>query len=168
MKALIGHYEAKLDTKRRLPIAAAIREQIDPIHGEGFAVVPNPDPEPGCERYLWLYPDDYFRRLVAKIKRSSLAQEERRGKAQWTNAAVIVKPDSQGRIVLPEKTLKGVVISEQVTLSCHENHIEVWPRKKWQEEFGTEIRFSRSVLDQAADELEEEDSRREEIRLAST
>jgi len=160
MKALIGNYDARVDAKRRLAIAASIRDQIASEDGENFVVVPDPGPEGGRERYLWLFPDDYFRRLVAKMKRSELSPQDRRARDQWVAMAMIVKPDAQGRVVLPEKSLQSVVVAEQVTLSCSGDHVEVWPRKKWQDEYGTEMNFSRGVVDRAVDAVEQDDTRR--------
>ena len=156
MKALIGNYETRVDAKRRVAIAVSIREQISASDGENFVVVPDPDPKDGRERYLWLFPDLYFRRLAANMKRSGMTPEEQRGLDRWLAIAQVVKPDGQGRVVIPEKSIKYAVVAEEVMLSCSGNHMEIWPRDKWEEEYGAEPTLSRSVFDLATDSLENE------------
>ena len=156
MKALIGNVKTRVDAKRRIAIASGIYKQISDSDGENFVVVPDPDPEPGRERYLWLFPDHYFRRLAASMKRSGMTPEEQRGLDQWLAIAQVVTPDGQGRVVLPEKSIKYAVVAEEVMLSCNKNHIEIWPRDKWEEEYGAQPTLSRKIFDLATDDLEDE------------
>jgi len=156
MKALIGNFETRVDAKRRVAIASGIREQISASDGENFVVVPDPDPEGGRERYLWLFPDVYFRRLASSMKRSGMTPDQQRGLDRWLAIAQVVKPDGQGRVVIPEKSIKYAVVAEEVMLSCSGNHMEIWPRDKWEEEYGAEPTLSRNVFDLATDDLESE------------
>ena len=157
MKALIGNFETRVDSKRRVAITVGIRDQIVARHGLNFVVVPDPDPKEGRDRYLWLFPDLYFRRLVASMKRSKMTPEQQRGLDQWLAIAQVVKPDGQGRVVIPEKTTTYAVVAEEVMLSCSGTHIEIWPRDKWEAEFGAEPTLLRSLFDSAADDLKDED-----------
>jgi len=156
MKALIGNFDARVDSKRRVAVASGIREQISAPDGENFVVVPDPDPEGDRERYLWLFPDLYFRQLASSMRRSALTVEQQRGLDRWLAIAQVVKPDGQGRVVIPERSIKYAVVAEEVKLSCSKNHIEIWPRDKWEEEYGAEAALPRSVFDLATDELESE------------
>ena len=156
MKALIGNFDARVDAKRRVAVVSGIREQISASDGENFVVVPDLDPKGGRERYLWLFPDLYFRRLASNMKRSGMTPEEQRGLDRWLAIAQVVKPDGQGRVVIPEKSIKYAVVTEEVMLSCSGNHIEIWPRDKWEEEYGTEPTLSRNIFDLATDSLENE------------
>ena len=155
MKALIGNFDARVDSKRRLAVASGIREQISDCDGENFVVVPDPDPQNGRECYLWLLPDVYFRRLASNMKRSALDAEEQRGLDRWLAIAQVVKPDGQGRVVIPEKSMKYAVVAEEVKLSCSKNHIEIWPRDKWEKEYSVEAALPRSIFDSATDDLED-------------
>ena len=156
MKALIGNFETRVDAKRRVAIAAGLREQISDGDGCNFVVVPDLDPQAGRDRYLWLFPDVYFRRLVASMRRSGMTPEQQQGLDQWRAIAQVVKPDGQGRVVLPEKSIGYAVVAEDVMLSCSGNHIEIWPRDKWEEEYGAVPTLSRNIFDLATDDLENE------------
>ncbi|MDP6545186.1 MAG: hypothetical protein QGH60_14460 [Phycisphaerae bacterium] len=156
MKALIGNFETRVDPKRRIAIAMGIREQIVERDGLNFAVVPDPDPKEGRERYLWLFPDLYFRKLVASMRRSDMTPEQQESLDRWRAISQVVKPDGQGRVVIPEKTIKYAVVPEEVMLSCSGNHIEIWPRDKWEEEYGNVPTLSRNIFDLATDNLENE------------
>jgi len=156
MKALIGNFETRVDPKRRVAIAVGIRDQIVDHDGLNFVVVPDPDPKKGRERYLWLFPDLYFHRLVKSMKRSEMSPEDQEGLDQWRAISQVVKPDGQGRVVIPEKSIKYAVVAEEITLSCSGNHIEMWPRDKWEEEYGNVPTLSRNIFDLASDNLEDE------------
>jgi MraZ protein len=156
MKALIGNFETRVDAKRRVAIPVGIRDQIVDHDGLNFVVVPDPEPKAGRERYLWVFPDLYFRRLVASMKRSEMTPEDQEGLDQWGAISQVVKPDGQGRVVIPEKTIKYAVVAEEVMLSCSGHHIEIWPRDKWEEKYGSVPTLSRSIFDLATDNLAEE------------
>jgi len=156
MKALIGNFDTRLDSKRRLAVASGIREQISASDGENFVLVPDPDPEEGRECYLWLFPDIYFRRLAASMRRSGLTPDQQRGLDRWLAIAQVVKPDGQGRVVVPERSMKYAVVAKEMKLSCSGNHIELWPRDKWEAQYEAEASLPRSVFDLATDDLASE------------
>ncbi len=126
MALFVGEFDQALDDKRRLAIPAALREQIDPVQdGQGFFLVL------GIKKHLWLYPDGYYRRLTASLKRSPLPTRSGERLGLFFAMARYLLPDKQGRIVLPEKSMQRAVIGEQVTLVGHDDHIEIWPRDEW-------------------------------------
>ena len=43
-----------------------------------------------------------------------------------------VKPDAQGRVVLPEKSMQRANVSDNVTLVGVFDHIEIWPTPEWE------------------------------------
>ncbi len=128
MALFVGEFEQTIDqVKHRLSISSALREQIDPEEdGKNFILVLGPD------RHLWLYPDGYYRRLLASMKRSPLPDRQSRRIHLLTALARVLKADSQGRLVIPEKSMQRAVISEQVTLVGVFDHIEIWPEAEWE------------------------------------
>jgi DNA-binding transcriptional regulator/RsmH inhibitor MraZ len=60
----------------------------------------------------------------------------------------VLKPDAQGRVVLPEKSMQRAILSEGVTLVGKGDHIEIWPAEEW-ERFVEEAlpRYGEDVLD---------------------
>jgi len=127
MAVFVGEFEVSIsDAKRRLPIAAALREQIDPEEdGQHFYLVLGPD------RHLWLYPDRYYRRLLNAMKRSPLPDRRTRKIDLLFAMSRLVKPDAQGRVVLPEQSMQRALISESVVLVGFLDHIEIWPKSDW-------------------------------------
>jgi MraZ protein len=128
MALFVGEFEQTIDAaKHRLAISSALREQIDVEQdGESFILVLGPD------RHLWLYPDKYYRHLLATMKHSPLPDRQSRRVHLLTAMARVLKMDSQGRLVVPEKSMQRAVISEQVTLVGVFDHIEIWPRDDWE------------------------------------
>jgi len=68
--------------------------------------------------------------------------------------ARVVKPDSQGRIVLPEKSMNRAKITDpHITLVGKGDHIEIWPTKEWNEFMSKVLeRYDEAILD-AGDRL---------------
>jgi MraZ protein len=127
MALFFGEFEQSIDAKHRLAISSALREQIDPEEdGKDFILVLGPD------RHLWLYPDIYYRRLLATLKRSPLPDRRTRRIDLLFAMARPVKADSQGRMVLPEKSMQRAAVAEQVTLVGVFDHIEIWPSQEWE------------------------------------
>ena len=127
MALFVGEFESSIDTvKHRLAISSALREQMDPqSDGDNFILVLGPD------RHLWLYPEVYYRRLLAKMKRSPLPDRHSGRLHLLTAMARVLRPDAQGRVVLPEKSMRRAIISEKVTLAGAFDHVEIWPQDEW-------------------------------------
>lgn len=126
MAFFIGDYEQTIDAKRRLPITAALREMIDSKEdGASFILFLSPD------GHLWLYPDKYYRRLIATMRRSPLPSREHRKISLYFAMARLLKSDAQGRVVLPLKSIERAGLSDEVTLVGSDDHIEIWPTGEW-------------------------------------
>ncbi len=128
MALFVGEFDQTVDDKRRLAICAALREQMDPQEdGDGFFLVVGPD------RHLWLYPDRYYRKLVSTtMKRTALPTREAQQLNLYFAMARLLKPDKQGRVVLPEKSVQRAAAEGEVTLVGINDHIEIWPRQEWE------------------------------------
>lgn len=127
MALFVGEFEQALDSKHRLAICSALREQMAPDEdGKNFYLVLGP------ERHLWLYPELYYRRLVASLRRGPLPDRQTRKIDLLFAMARVVKPDSQGRIVVPERSMQRADISDRLTLVGVFDHIELWPTEQWE------------------------------------
>ncbi|MBL7132982.1 MAG: hypothetical protein ISS78_02685 [Phycisphaerae bacterium] len=148
MALFVGEFEQVIDAKHRLAISSALREQIVPeTDGRDFILVLGPD------RHLWLYPDQYYRRLLATLRRSPLPSRERRKTDLFFAMARLLKPDGQGRVVLPEKSMKRSVIADHVTLAGNDDHIEIWPTDEWERRVEAELDGYGEMLYEASDKL---------------
>lgn len=151
MALFVGEFEQSLDAKHRLAISAALREQIDPQEdGSNFILVLGPD------RHLWLYPDLYYKRLLASLRRSPLPSRQSRRIDLLFAMARVVKPDGQGRIVLPEKSLQRAIVSDNLTLVGVDDHIELWPQDQWEKHVDEALPSYGEVLYAAAETLEDD------------
>ncbi len=128
MALFVGEFEQQVDAKHRLAIPFALRELIDAEQdGERFYLVLS------SERHLLLYPSKYYRRLVDVLDRSPLPapESEAAGMDLLWGIARMVKPDKQGRIVLPEKSLERAELTDKVMLVGEMDRIHIWPRDAW-------------------------------------
>jgi len=151
MALLIGEFEQTIDAKHRLSISAALREQIDPERdGKNLIVVLGPD------LHLWLYPDVYYKQLLMKLRPSPLPDRRTRKIDLLFGMARIVKADAQGRVVLPEKSMKRAKISDRVTLVGVFDHIEIWPAEEWEGHVEQALPTYGEVLYEASDRVNSE------------
>jgi len=151
-----GEHEQTIGAKRRLAINAALREEQRPGDGEQFYLILGPD------KHLWLYPDEYYRRLASSMKRSLLPNRQVAKMSMFFAMARLLKPDAQGRVVLPEKSLRRARLDavENVTLVGKGDHIEIWPTDEWETYVGDALGSYEDMLYAAADRLEVETPRR--------
>ena len=149
MPLFVGEFDQTIDAKRRLSIPAPLREDLDEDEyaGSFYLVV-------GSDDYLWLYPDKYYRRLVKMIKRSPLPAPQAQGIDALFAMARVVKPDAQGRIVLPPKSMERSEISDCVTLVGGGDHIVIWPHDRWEAQIQATRPIYGQLLAEAAERLD--------------
>ena len=127
MPMFVGEFEQTIDAKHRLSIASALRDGVDAeADGKDFYLVL------GGDGHLWMYPDKYYVRLLSTMRRSQLPVAQSRGIAMMFAFARVVKPDAQGRVVLPEPSIRRAAVPDRVTLVGQGDHIEIWPTDEWQ------------------------------------
>ena len=151
MADFFGDYEQTIDAKRRLPVTSGLRELIPPKDGTNFVLLLGPNAR------LWLYPDQYFRRLYREMKSSDMPNEEFEAMAEYFAKARVLKPDAQGRVVLPERFLQEAQLGlGEVFLVGLDDHIEVWEAQAWmkhQAEKKADPTVVRNVLSTASRQL---------------
>lgn len=155
MALILGEFGQTIDEKRRLALPAALREGIDPeTDGKAFILVL------GAQRRLWLYPDLYYRRLANRIKRSPFPTREAEKLSLFFAMARYVKPDSQGRVVLPEASVQRAQIGEKVMLVGQHDHIVIWPAEQWERNLADRMATYEDALEEMNRQLgpEQDDS----------
>jgi len=147
-----GEHEQTIGAKRRLAINSALREEQRAEDGEQYYLVLGPD------KHLWLYPDEYYRRLASSMKRSLLPSRQMAKMSMFFAMARLLKPDAQGRVVLPEKSLQRAKLDavENVTLVGKGDHIEIWPASEWETFVGDALGSYEDMLYEAAERLDAE------------
>ena len=139
---MVGEFDQKIDSKNRVAIPQPLREHCTSTEeGENFYIVL------GTKRHLWLYPELYYRRLQANRTYSAMPDPAREQETYYHGLSRLVKPDSQGRICLPDKSRERAAVTSEVTLVGGGDHIEVWPKQEWDEAVnGVMPRYDRDVL----------------------
>jgi DNA-binding transcriptional regulator/RsmH inhibitor MraZ len=105
--------------------------------GEGFYVII------GGNRKPWLYAERYYEQLLAREAEDLTPEAElnpdKNRLDDWHKRfgmASKVAWDKQGRILLPDTTLRRTETGREITLVGVRNHLELWNRRDW------EIRFN--------------------------
>lgn len=141
----IGEYELTIDEKNRLLVPADVRRDMDPQRdGEGFYLVI------GSNRRPWLYGERYYLDLTAReeaqLSPKAELEPDKETLASWQKTFALANKlswDKQGRILLPDLTLRRTTTGREVTLIGVRNHLELWNRKDW------ELRFNQLLDGQA-------------------
>jgi MraZ protein len=125
---LIGEHDLVIDDKNRLLIPSDIRKSMNPERdGDAFFLVL------GLNRKPWLYPDVYYRELVNQMQSDITPGEEQLDFAHANFAlANRLEWDSQGRLLIPDKTIRRTELSREVTLIGAGDHLEIWSRTDWE------------------------------------
>jgi MraZ protein len=125
---LIGEYELGIDDKNRLSLPADIRKAINSDRdGDAFFLVLGPNGKP------WLYPELYYEQIVFQ-EEPEITPEEEQLDFDHMNFALAdrITWDTQGRMLIPDKTLRRTGLGKEVTMIGSRDHLEIWNRSDWQ------------------------------------
>ena len=124
---LIGEHELTIDEKNRLPIPSEIRKSMNSERdGDAFFLVL------GLNRKPWLYPERFYEQLVFQAQPDITPGEEQLDFAHANFAlASRLEWDSQGRLLIPAKTLRRTELNREITLIGAGDHLEIWNRSDW-------------------------------------
>ena len=148
MAGFFGEFPTRIDGKRRLAIASDLRAGIDPeADGKGLILVLGPD------LHLWIYPETAYRKLLGQLKPSPLPTPESEKLRVMFATARLVRPDGQGRIVIPELTMQRARIADEVTLVGAMDHVEIWPTDEWLEYLAGEMPHYKQTIYAAGQKL---------------
>jgi MraZ protein len=126
---LTGEYEHVIDEKGRVLISNKLRNQIDAEeHGSSFYL------SVGANGVLCLYPEKYFKRVVAAMAKKFAAPDEAVAYERMSFAlAGKVELDSQGRLLLNERLRNRAGLKDNVMLTGAGDHIELWNMQDWEQ-----------------------------------
>jgi MraZ protein len=125
---LIGEHDLTIDEKGRLNIPSEIRKSMNSDRdGNAFYLVL------GFNRKPWLYPERYYEELVFQAQPEITPGEEQLDFAHANFAlANKIEWDSQGRMLIPDKTLRRTAMTREITLIGAGDHLEIWSRADWE------------------------------------
>ncbi|MDE5758988.1 MAG: division/cell wall cluster transcriptional repressor MraZ [Allobaculum sp.] len=118
----MGEYVHNIDRKGRLIMPAKFRSEL----GDQIFITRGLD---GC---LNVYPLEEWTRLFLQYSTLPLTNADARIFLRIFMAkACEVEPDAQGRILIPASLVKEVGLDKECLIIGVANHLEIWPKKKW-------------------------------------
>jgi MraZ protein len=133
-----GEYEHTVDDKGRLIVPAKFRTELD----EGLFVTRGLD---GC---LFVFPPDTWKDLSEKVASLPLAQASARLFSRMIYSGTECKLDKQGRILLPPPLRAHADIEGEVVVTGVNSRLEIWSKKRWQEQTTRMEEESGSIAEQ--------------------
>ena len=125
---LVGEYDALLDEKNRILVPADFRKEITDAREEKSLIL-----RIGRNRVAWLYPENYYRELIAQRRQSLMpGEDEEKFNEAYYGMIFRLSWDAQGRIVVPEKIIKRTNMGRSLTLVGAGDHLAVWNRDDWE------------------------------------
>ena len=145
---LISSHVVSVDAKGRVSIPARFREFLSATYGDQVVLL-------GKDGCIFAYPlEEWRRRFSEKLSELSTATKDvRRTLRRLYGRAQSCEFDRQGRILLPAKLRANSSIEKEAVIVGIENKLEIWDRKRWEQEIGEEG----DAESGAADELPDED-----------
>ena len=119
---MTGTYEHSIDAKGRLFIPAKLREEL----GTTFYMTM------GIDACLAVYPQESWNVFTEKF--ASLPMTQSRVMRPLFANAVKCEPDTQGRIVIPQRLRGYAGLEKDVVIIGVHNRAEIWSADKWHEE----------------------------------
>ncbi|WP_303104534.1 division/cell wall cluster transcriptional repressor MraZ [uncultured Mitsuokella sp.] len=120
----LGEYAHTIDAKGRVILPADFRQEL----GVSFIITK------GLDRCLFLYGQQAWEELAAKLRALPLAKPEARAIVRFFfSGARTLECDKQGRFLVPAnlRTYADIVLRQNVVLTGADNRIEVWSKEQW-------------------------------------
>lgn len=118
----LGEYRHTLDPKGRIALPTKFRKDLS----QGVVITR------GVDRCLFLYPLHAWERLAQNLARLPLTAQAGRAFARLLLAgAMDMRPDRQGRVMLPEYLRSYAGIGKQVVIAGVYDRLEVWDTHTW-------------------------------------
>jgi MraZ protein len=119
-----GRFEHQLDPKGRVVLPSTFREQLA---AGGYLTQ-------GSEGCLSLWTDEAFRgeaeRMKAKVERGEMSRAALR---TFAANAFPVKPDGQGRVLVPQSLRDWAGLRDRVMVIGALDAVELWDTAKWED-----------------------------------
>ena len=116
---MTGTYEHSIDAKGRLFIPARLREEL----GVTFYLAM------GVDACLAIYPQASWDRFTEKFASLPMSQSKAM-RPLFANAAKC-EPDSQGRIVIPQKLRRYAGLEKDAVIIGVHDRAEIWSAEEW-------------------------------------
>lgn len=120
----IGTYDCKADTKGRIMLPVALKNQMAPVLEEGFVIKRSV-----FQSCLELYPMQEWKLLMEKLNKKNRFVKKNNDFIRRFSAGVkMVEVDATGRLLIPKNLTAIADITKEVVLSSAVNIIEIWDK----------------------------------------
>ena len=123
-----GEFNHNLDRKGRIILPAKFRDACKENAVESFFITR------GLDKCIFMFSEGEWRSQEQKFKATSFTKQESRSfNRMFFAGAVDVRPDRQGRFIVPTYLKDYANIKREVIVIGVSNRIEIWDQKSWQE-----------------------------------
>jgi len=124
----IGTYECKSDSKGRVMIPVALKNQMAPVMNDGFVLKRSV-----FQPCLELYPMAEWNLLMEKMNKKNRFKKKNNDFIRRFSAGVkIVEVDVTGRLLIPKNLISIAGITKEVVLSSAINIVEIWDKDSYE------------------------------------
>ncbi|MGN8913798.1 division/cell wall cluster transcriptional repressor MraZ [Anaerofustis butyriciformans] len=119
---LIGEYNHTVDSKGRVSVPAKFRNEL----GDSFIMCK------GLDKCIWVYPQDAWKELAAKIKSLPTTDRNARRFSRFIlGSACECSPDKQGRTNVSQPLREYAGITKDIVVVGVEDKVEIWDKAQW-------------------------------------
>lgn len=153
--SFLGEHEIKIDSKGRMRLPAALKQQMSPAAKGRFVV------NRGFEQCLEIYPFDVWEKVRAKIEKlNQFKKKERAFIRYFLRGATELVLDSADRINLPKHLMDYAGISNEAILTPGKNTLELWDKTKYETELAMDSEDFADLAEDVLGDMDfEEDSK---------
>ncbi|MCM4170199.1 division/cell wall cluster transcriptional repressor MraZ [Arenibacter sp. TNZ] len=124
----IGTYDCKADSKGRVMLPVALKNQMSPVINDGFVVKRSV-----FQPCLELYPMAEWNLLMEKMNKKNRFKKKNNDFIRRFSAGVkVVEIDATGRLLIPKNLVDVAGIAKEVVLSSAINIIEIWDKDSYE------------------------------------
>ncbi|MEQ9582295.1 MAG: division/cell wall cluster transcriptional repressor MraZ [Arenibacter sp.] len=124
----IGTYDCKADSKGRVMLPVALKNQMSPVINDGFVVKRSV-----FQPCLELYPMAEWNLLMQKMNKKNRFKKKNNDFIRRFSAGVkVVEIDATGRLLIPKNLVVVAGIAKEVVLSSAINIVEIWDKDNYE------------------------------------
>lgn len=128
MNTIVGTYECKVDSKGRLMLPVALKNQLASSLQEGFVLKRSV-----FQQCLELYPMSEWNMMMQKInKLNRFVKKNNDFIRRFTAGVRMIEIDATGRLLVPKDLAVFATITKDVVLSSAVNIVEIWDKELYE------------------------------------
>ena len=125
---LIGTYECKADSKRRVMLPTSLRKQLNSVLNEGFVIKRSV-----FNICLELYPLAEWDNMVTQVnKLNRFVKKNNDFIRSYMSGLKMLEVDATGRVLIPRDLVTFASIKKDIVLASSVNMIEVWDKESYE------------------------------------